>query len=409
VYAARKKRLEEAETEKAILMLTSSMNSQTNLEDILWDVTSNCIAKLKFEDCVIYLFDDSKKYLHQKAAWGPKTTADNKILNPIVIPVGSGIVGSIAQSGIAEVIADTSLDGRYIVDDQTRLSEICVPIIADGMVMGVIDSEHSKRNFFTHRHLAILNTIASVLGSKMVSMKAAFEKHSAEMALIENKQRTSEVEMKALRAQMNPHFMFNSLNSINNFILKNDADNASAYLTRFARLMRSILDNSRLEWVSLDNELKALQLYIEMESLRFDNVFAYHILVDSSIDAMSVSVPPMIIQPYVENAIWHGLLHRKDVGSELLIKVSLLQDVLTICIEDNGIGRAAADAMKSKFGTHKQSHGMQITAERLQIVNDVYGINAQATIEDRTDDAGKSAGTRVVLTMKCKRNESRNH
>src|SRR6188508_2969786 len=125
------------------------------------------------------------------------------------------------------------------------------------------------------------------------------------------------MEMQALRAQMNPHFMFNSLNSINNFILKNDPDNASDYLTKFSRLMRLILDNSRSEWVLLENELKALQLYIELEAVRFDNAFKYSMEVTKDVDPETMMVPPLIIQPYVENAIWHGLLHRKEPGGRI--------------------------------------------------------------------------------------------
>jgi two-component system LytT family sensor kinase len=364
---------------------------------------------LNFEDCVIYLLHAERKVLQQKAGWGPKTTEQNKIVNPLELPLGKGIVGTVAQTGIAEIIHDTTLDNRYVVDDEQRLSEICVPIISGGEILGVIDSENSKKNFFHQRHLSILKTIASLLGSKISSARAQVEKRNAEIALFENKQRTSEVEMKALRAQMNPHFMFNSLNSINNFILKNDADNASAYLTRFARLMRLILDNSRHEWVSLENELKALQLYIEMESLRFDNVFAYTIQVSVQLDASTVMMPPMLMQPYVENAIWHGLLHRKTPGSKLNISVSKNGELMCICIEDNGIGRNNANALKSKFDTHKQSHGMQITQERLEIVNAVYGIDATAKVEDIVLENGISEGTRVTLTMKCRNHEGSNY
>lgn len=133
--------------------------------------------------------------------------------------------------------------------------------------------------------------------------------------------RIAEVEMHALRAQMNPHFMFNSLNSINNFKLKNDPDNASGYLTKFSRLMRLILENSRSEWVTLENELKALEIYIELERVRFDHVFDFKIDIATNVDVSTTSIPPMIIQPYVENAIWHGLMHRKTPGGKLDLRI----------------------------------------------------------------------------------------
>jgi streptogramin lyase len=225
-------------------------------------------------------------------------------------------------------------------------------------------------------------------------VKAAYEKKIAE------------VEMSSLRAQMNPHFMFNSLNSINNFILKNDPENASGYLTKFSRLMRLILENSRSEWVPLENELKALELYAELESLRFKNRFEYTIHVENNVDVTSTWVPPMIIQPYVENAIWHGLLHRKEPGSKLNIHVWKTNGIINIEIEDNGIGREEAAARKSKTALTQKSHGMEITAQRLDIVNSLYNVNAKVKVTDIKDSGGKPAGTHVLLTLNDKTNDS---
>jgi ligand-binding sensor domain-containing protein len=228
---------------------------------------------------------------------------------------------------------------------------------------------------------------------KKVNEKAMIDKHIAE------------VEMQALRAQMNPHFMFNSLNSINNFILKNDPDNASGYLTKFSRLMRLILDNSRSEWVLLENELKALELYIELEAVRFDNTFNYNVEVTKDISGETVMVPPLLIQPYVENAIWHGLLHRKQPGGKLDIRLWKNNDTLHIEIEDNGVGRDEAKRLKSKTATKQKSHGMKITAERMDIVNKVYDVGAGVTITDLNNN-GKQTGTRVLITLKYQTHDS---
>src|SRR5262245_48577747 len=124
----------------------------------------------------------------------------------------------------------------------------------------------------------------------------------------------SELEMEALRAQMNPHFIFNSLNSINMFILENNKLLASEYLSKFSRLVRLILQNSREAFIPLEREIEALELYLELESLRFDNKFEYKIVVANEVDATVLGVPPLIIQPYVESAIWHGLMHKKEKG-----------------------------------------------------------------------------------------------
>ena len=141
-------------------------------QDILWEVTQRCISVLGFVDCIIYLVDESRGVLQQKAAYGPKNPREQEIAAPIEIPPGEGIVGSVAKSGQPEIISDTSKDPRYIVDDAMRLSEITVPIIADGHVIGVIDSEHPERGFFTQEHLAVLTSIASLTANKLVRARA---------------------------------------------------------------------------------------------------------------------------------------------------------------------------------------------------------------------------------------------
>ena len=205
------------------------------------------------------------------------------------------------------------------------------------------------------------------------------------------------MEMNTLRAQMNPHFVFNSLNSINTFILKNDQDNASGYLGKFSQLMRLILDNSRTEWILLESEIKALNLYMELEALRFDNAFKYSITVQPDILHAHTMIPPLIIQPYVENAIRHGLLHRNKPGGMLAVHVWKERHQLMVRIDDNGIGRDEAAKIK-KVQPHK-SQGMQITAERLAVLNTAYKVDATVTITDLRDAAGCPSGTSVLITL----------
>lgn len=246
--------------------------------------------------------------------------------------------------------------------------------------------------------------LAAVFFIAVKYRETSFKKKMAEKAAVDRQ--IAQIEMQALRAQMNPHFMFNSLNSINNFILKNDPDNASGYLTKFSRLMRLILDNSRSEWVMLESELKALELYIELESVRFDNSFTYHISVEPGVGIETVIVPPLLIQPYVENAIWHGLLHRKIPGGKLNISLWKEFDLLHIEIDDNGIGREEAKRLKSKMAIKQKSHGMKITAERIAIVNKVYNVDARVTITDLKNENNDTTGTKVLLTLKYKLHDS---
>ncbi|MCF8450879.1 MAG: histidine kinase [Taibaiella sp.] len=209
----------------------------------------------------------------------------------------------------------------------------------------------------------------------------------------------AEVEMKALRAQMNPHFLFNCLNSINRYIVVNDTVNASGYLTKFSKLIRLILDNSANDATSLDNEIALLRLYIEMEFMRFDGKFTYDISIDKSLSCETISIPSMIIQPYIENAIWHGLLN-KGVNGHLLVTVAGKgPGELEVIIEDNGIGREKAKEMKSKSTLKQKSYGMKITNDRIKAMNQLYDAGASVTIEDLKSADNEPRGTRVILKI----------
>ena len=398
-YKRQKIQQERLETEQAINYFASSMYTQQSVDSILWDVARNCIGRLQFEDCVIYLMDEERNVLVQKAAHGPKNPKQFEIDKPIEIPLGKGIVGSVALSGKPEIISDTTKDPRYIVDDERRFSEISIPIKSDGKVLGVIDCEHSKKGFFTQKHLSILTTIGSLCANKIVRAKAEQEKLKTQAILMQTEQKMTEIEMQALRAQMNPHFIFNCLNSINRYIVKSDQATASLYLTRFARLIRLILDNSNNKNVILSHELEALKLYIEMEALRFDKKFEYIINVDESINPDNVEVPPLIIQPYVENAIWHGLLHKETPGC-LCISVSMPEENMLECIiEDNGVGRQKAKDLKSKSATTRKSLGMKLTEDRLTLLNRYAELNASIDIIDLSNGNGEATGTRVILKI----------
>ena len=148
---------------------SQSMFRRNTVEGVAWDITSNCINKLDFEDCMVYLIDEKRETLVQKSAYGNKNIDDQQVLNPIEIPVGEGIVGTVFKTGIAEIIPDTLLDDRYILDDIQRRSEIAVPITAEGQIIGVIDSEHSQPSFYQQFHLDILTDIASISGTKLLS------------------------------------------------------------------------------------------------------------------------------------------------------------------------------------------------------------------------------------------------
>ena len=393
---------EELETQMVINFFASRINSYQKTEEILWDVVRNCISKLKFEDCVIYLLDEDRNVLVQKAAYGPKMARDYKIHQPIEILVGKGIVGTVAKTGRAELINNTELDERYIVDDARRYSEVAVPLIADDKVIGVIDSEHSKKNFFTQRHLTILSTIAVLCANQVQRSRAEEEKQKAKIEALEDNQKVTESRVQSLRLQMNPHFLFNALNSIQQMILANEEMVATKYLSKFSKLLRTVLVHSDKEFITLTEELEILRLYIDLESIRFKSSFNYSIECDEDMDTDEIKLPTLLIQPFVENAIWHGLMHKE--GERLLsLKFSESEDSLVCTIEDNGVGRKRSAEIKMVQGHDKKhtSKGIQVSKERLQALNNTSGDNS-LRIYDLEDEYGNATGTRVRINFKIK-------
>ena len=224
------------------------------------------------------------------------------------------------------------------------------------------------------------------------------EQSEKERQLAELKQKSTELEMQALRAQMNPHFIFNSLNSINRFILQNNRAQASEYLTKFSKLVRLILQNSQVSLIPLESELESLELYLSLEALRFNYHFDYKVSVPKDMDISALQVPPLILQPYVENAIWHGLMHKEEKG-QLDVEISEENDFLYFKITDNGIGREQAALMASKSATKHKSMGLRITAHRIAIIQKSQTLESPVTINDLVNPDGTAAGTEVTIKM----------
>jgi ligand-binding sensor domain-containing protein len=213
-------------------------------------------------------------------------------------------------------------------------------------------------------------------------------------------QRVARLEMDALRAQMNPHFIFNCLNSIDSYIIRNDKRKASGYLNSFSRLVRLILQNSRSSYVCLEDELESLRLYLQLEQMRFKHSFNYEMRIEPGLDTHVLEIPPMLIQPYVENAIWHGLNHREgQEQGKLLIALELSGSVIRCTIEDNGVGRLAASNLRAAQKVKKKSMGMDITGERIEVINKIYSTRNEVMIEDLYNEEHEAVGTRVVLLI----------
>jgi len=224
-----------------------------------------------------------------------------------------------------------------------------------------------------------------------------------------NKQ-IAEIRMVALRGQMNPHFIFNSLNSIQHFITTRDKEEALNYLSKFSKLIRKILENSRQNTVSISNELELLELYIQLEQLRFSNKFDYHIAVDEKIDLENTEIPPLLIQPYIENAILHGLINKNDKG-DLWLSLERNNGLLICKIEDNGIGRARSQEIEQGKVSRHKSLGIKVTEERISGLFALLDYKMEVVTEDlyeikqASEKTPQPAGTRVTISIPVKEEE----
>jgi ligand-binding sensor domain-containing protein len=241
--------------------------------------------------------------------------------------------------------------------------------------------------------LTAILILATIIFLRINSLR---NKHEMEKRLLTTTNELIRSQKFALRSQMNPHFIFNSLNSIQNFVLKNDVDSANYYLSNFSSLMRKVLEYSQYNYITLYEELEMIRLYLKMEHMRFSKKFDLDIRVDNSIDQNMVRIPPMLLQPYLENAILHGLQLTKHKG---LLEVIITDhtDYMQIRIADNGIGRERARAIRERSG-HK-SRGLANIEKRIRLYNSITNKPLAVNITDIFDEKGDAAGTRVDITV----------
>jgi len=384
------------ELEQVSHYFSSSLANKKSVDEVLWDVAKNLIGHMGFVDCMIYLWNEDKTRLVQKASFGPKGSPDairDKLFD--VLP-GQGVVGHVMKTREPLLVGNTSKDHRYRVDDIHRLSEICVPIIHNNELIGVIDSEHPELDYYKDRDIKILTTIATLIGNKIaqIGSEQSLEIKQRELASIN--QQLAEAQLSALQTQMNPHFIFNSLNSIKGMILDNEQKKASRYLSKFAQMIRITLNQSKEIFTTLYENLEYLESYLMMEKLRFDDSFTFHITVDEQIDREDALIPTMMIQPLAENAIWHGLMHKKG-DMRLSIHFALEGETISCTILDNGIGIDQSQQLKKIHKPTHQSVGLSNLRHRIKIMNEKYDAGCSLEISDLSHVPGNGTGTCVVL------------
>jgi len=322
----------ELEIEQVVNYFNRSISEKNTVDEALWDVAQQCIARLGWEDCVIYLLDNERNVLVQKAAWGQKSSHDKKIVNPIDLPLGQGIVGTVAATARPELIADTAADPRYIVDDVPRGSELTVPILAEGRAIGVIDSEHSQKGFYTQWHLQILTAIAALCSNKIAltqieeaRQEVRRQLEEKEKSLLEIEKRSAQIRLIALTNHLNPHFLFNSLTSLNSLIFENQ-QLASDFLQHLSKVYRYLLQHKEKETVSLKNELDFVENYIFLLKTRFEDEIQIEIKPPSN-GTLEKGIVPVTLQILIENAVKHNVISAQN---PLVIKIETWENTISV-------------------------------------------------------------------------------
>ena len=381
------------ESEKIVNYFSNSLIGKYSVEDVLWDVAKNLIGRLGFVDCIIYLWNEDKTKMVQKAGFGPKGTADRLDKETFEVYPGQGMVGYVIESKEPLLIGDTSKDPRYRADDMVRDSEITIPIICNNELIGIIDSEHPEKNFYTPRHVQVLSMIATLVATKIKAIEAESSLRKSRFEILSINEQLSKARLETLQSQMNPHFIFNCINSIDALIQSDDKYYATVYLNKFAKLIRNILDSSRQNTVTVSKDLETLKLYIELEQFRNENKFTADIVADEELLLDDYQIPPLIIQPFVENAILHGLRWREGNGGKLTVKANKRGPLLEYLIQDNGVGR---NGIQSRLKEHS-SCGIDMSIDRVKLFNGEE--SASVKIIDLFHN-NKPAGTKVQILLK---------
>lgn len=266
------------------------------------------------------------------------------------------------------VSKDRSLvDNKILEDTEQRISQL-------EQEKKLKDELIRKKNIFNYSLIGVLVLLTGLI---------IFIFRTLKKVQIKNKK----IALQSLRREMNPHFIFNSLNSVNHFIATNNELEANQYLTKFSKLMRGVMENSSEDFIPFQQELDLLQNYLALEKTRFSDKFDYEIEVDESLNTQSLKVPGMLIQPFLENAVWHGLRYRTEKGF-LSLKFEKNNDSLNIFIEDNGIGIEESKKQKTEHQKSRKGRGMKNTLERIALLNDLYKQNIECKITDKKEKPG---------------------
>lgn len=304
-------------------------------------------------------------------------------------------------TGIATIVGSLALidllPKRFMVIIPFASSIFILALILR-MVFYVVDLQNEKEKEHCEKEELIQDQ--NILLQRRVeerTLELELERRKSEELLINATQKQiAELELQSLRAQLNPHFMFNSLNAIQELILKEDFENAHRYLARFAKLLRMLLENTEKPFTTLEKEIDFLELYLSLEKLRLSDL-QFFIIVDPAIDRKRTLLPNMMLQPYIENALWHGLSHKAS-DKKLELKVWKQNGSVVYHIIDNGVGREKSAELKAIYRRHHKSKGMELLKKRFQLLSEEFGSDVQTEISNIMDK-GNVAGTKVSINI----------
>ncbi len=286
--------------------------------------------------------------------------------------------------------------GKYQFLVRSKALNGAIGVVAQPVIIDV------EKPFWDTWWFYVLLVLFAVIGTVLyfkIKMKIKEEEGQRTLEKVILDSRISKLKLENLRSQMNPHFIFNSLGAIQDYVMKNEKYLASDYLVKFSRLIRLYLDHSRLNTISLKEEINSLEIYIALEQLRFEKKFEVHLNIDSKLQQDQIQVPPLFIQPFVENAIKHGLVHKKNPGNLWIHLNYLTNDTVQIIVEDDGIGRKKSAEINKKRRGH-QSFAVSATEERIALYKKEKLFMIEVDFEDKTDVYKQSAGTKVTITIK---------
>jgi LytS/YehU family sensor histidine kinase len=301
------------------------------------------------------------------------------------------LLNSTAAARLGSVVEDL-IDADYLESIPFHTREVREKKLSEVIETGkmvVFNEEKESYNY-------LISYYPSTNPEGMVEFVAEFSQDITERRLAT--EHINSLRQKVLRSQMNPHFIFNSLNAIQSYVLKNDAPQAVKYLNSFARLIRMILDSSRYDYITLAKEIKILEYYLELQQLRFGDKFIYQLEIDKNLDIEGLLIPAMLAQPFIENSIEHGLQHLEDKGK---VKISFVKvkNSVVFKVVDNGIGREASYKIQEKIQHKDTSLSTQLFKERLYTLNKFSGKKITYNIVDLKDDAGVAKGTMVIINL----------